>query len=227
MILTIGAAVMIVILLGLGTWQVRRLAWKRDLIARVDAGVHARPVPAPGPIAWPAVDAERAAYRRIVVTGRYLADRSVRTQAATVWGSGSWLLTPLRTDRGFVILVNRGFVPPGWRDPGMPDRPVTVTGLLRITEPQGGFLRKNDPAADRWYSRDVAAIAAARHLERAAPYFIDADVDPDTPTRPPIGGLTVIHFSNNHLGYAITWYVLAVMVVVGWVTLVRHERRGR
>jgi surfeit locus 1 family protein len=51
---------------------------------------------------------------------------------------------------------------------------IALTGLLRIGEPGGGFLRRNDPANDRWYSRDVQALAAARGLRDAAPFFVDA-----------------------------------------------------
>ena len=112
------------------------------------------------------------------------------------------------------MLVNRGFAPPGRRTRGSRlaseiDAPTTVTGLLRLTEPGGGFLRSNDPVGDRWYSRDVAAIAKARHLGTVAPYFIDADaVGGDAP----IGGLTtVVVFPNNHLVYALTWFALAIM----------------
>ncbi len=94
-------------------------------------------------------------------------------------------------------------------------RRYTVTGLLRITEPGGGFLRHNDPAAERWYSRDVQAIAAARGLADVAPYFIDAERAAAGARDGPPGpgpGLTVLAFPNSHLVYAITWYALALMV---------------
>nr|WP_240500089.1 SURF1 family protein [Sphingomonas montana] len=219
------AALVVVALLALGTWQVRRLAWKRDLIARVQSRIDAPPTPAPGPSTWPGVTTETAAYRHIRLSGRYLHDRSVRTQAATALGGGSWFMTPMATDRGFTVLVNRGFVPPGWRESSPPPGPTVVTGLLRITEPGGGFLRRNDPAAGRWYSRDVAAIAADRRLTRVAPYFVDAAADRVAPARPPVGGLTIVAFPNNHLVYAITWYGLALMVAGGWMLVLRYERR--
>jgi surfeit locus 1 family protein len=110
-----------------------------------------------------------------------------------------------------------------------------VSGLLRISEPGGGFLRKNDPAGEHWYSRDVQAIAAARGLShaRVAPFFIDAEADaakgPGAQSRPgeetPVGGLTVITFHNSHLVYALTWYALALMVAGAGVWLVRDERK--
>jgi surfeit locus 1 family protein len=103
---------------------------------------------------------------------------------------------------------------------------------LRISEPKGAFLRRNDPANSRWYSRDVDAIAHAQGLQRVAPFFIDADaaslnagVAPDAKPTYPVGGLTVIAFHNSHLVYAITWYGLALMTVFGIWLLVREERR--
>jgi surfeit locus 1 family protein len=140
-------------------------------------------------------------------------------------------MTPFVTDQGFTILVDRGFVPTDRRDPqsrraGELAGETTVTGLLRISEPGGGFLRANDPAHGRWYSRDVAAIARAHGLADVAPYFIDADAAPN-PGGLPIGGLTVVSFPNNHFLYALTWFVLAVMVLGGYGYLVHDERRLR
>ena len=210
-------------LIALGTWQVQRRAWKLDLIARVDARLAAPPVPAP------ADAGADDAYRRVAATGTFLRGRDSFVQASTVRGPGWWVLTPLRTARG-TILVNRGYVARR-AAPSPPAGTVTVVGLLRLSEPGGGFLRTNDARTDRWYSRDVAAIAARRRLGATAPYFIDADAAPATPaaTAPaaPVGGLTVVRFTNNHLVYAITWYVLAVMTAAGCIVWIVAGRRGR
>lgn len=199
--------------LGLGVWQVQRRAWKHVLIEAVETRSVARPVAAPGPAAWPRISAGRDAYRRVTLQGRFDHSRETLVQAVTLLGGGYWVLTPLVTDR-FTVLVNRGFVPPAMRDAkaraaGNPPALVRVTGLLRISEPGGGFLRSNDPASERWFSRDVAAIAARRRLAKAAPYFIDADATPN-PGGYPVGGLTVVRFSDNHLVYALTWFALAI-----------------
>ena len=148
----------------------------------------------------------------------------------TAFGGGYWVLVPFRTDTGFVVLVDRGFAPPDLREPasrqdGEIHGETVVTGLLRMTEPKGAFLRSNDAAANRWYSRDVAAIAAARDLGPVAPYFIDADATPN-PGGYPIGGLTVIAFSNNHLVYAITWYGLAALLAGAATWAIRDEGRA-
>ncbi len=214
-------------LVALGVWQLERRAWKLDLIARVDARLAADPVAAPGPDRWPTFSAESAAYTRVRATGRFLHDREVTVLAATELGSGYWVLTPLET-ADFTVLVNRGFVPQDRRDPttrreGQLQGGVTITGLLRATEPRGGFLRSNDPESGRWYSRDVAAIATAKHLDApVAPYFIDADATPN-PGGLPVGGLTVVDFRNAHLSYALTWFALAALLAVLALRAVRKR----
>lgn len=200
--LAVGLAVLAAVLLaGLGVWQLERREWKLALIAQVDARLNAPPVPAPSSAS------PGDAYTRVEAQGRWRPRADTYVQAVTDLGGGYWVLTPLDTAAG-TILVNRGFVPAGQRGRvAVPSGQARVGGLLRLTEPGGGFLRSNDPAHERWYSRDVAAIGAARHLGRVAPYFIDAD----SKTSPgwPRGGLTVVRFRNNHLMYAFTWFGLA------------------
>ncbi len=231
-LLGVAGVLTVAVLLGLGTWQVYRLQWKLDLIARVDARVHAAPVGPPGPQVWPEVTADADQYRHVAARGTFDNSRETFVQAVTEQGAGFWVLTPLHTAAGFSVLVNRGFVPTDRRDPasraaGQVSGETGVSGLLRVTEPGGAFLRRNDPADDRWYSRDVAAIAAKRGLaEPVAPYFIDADATPN-PGGLPIGGLTVVSFPNNHLVYAITWYALALMLAGALIWAVRDERRSR
>ena len=216
---------------GLGVWQLQRLAWNEDLIARVDARVQAPPVAAPGPARWAQVAAKAYEYRHVRLSGRFENERETLVQAVTKAGPGFWVMTPLRTDAGYEVLINRGFVPAALapraaRTAGLIAGPVTVTGLLRISEPHGGFLRANQPAAGRWYSRDVAAIALARGLPQAAPYFIDADATPN-PGGWPRGGMTVIRFRNSHLAYALTWFGLAAMVALwgAWPMAAARSRR--
>ena len=199
---------------ALGVWQVERRAWKLDLIARVDAGLKA---PALTVREWRAVPE----YRRVRVTGSYLPDRDTLVKAVTARGEGFWVMTPLRTGQG-VVLVNRGFVPSATTPRGT-GGVANVTGLARTSEPGGAFLRSNDPAHDRWYSRDVAAIARARALGPVAPMFVDADAGAD-PAAYPVGGLTVVRFRNNHLSYALTWFALAIMSVVAAVLVYRRPR---
>lgn len=208
---------------ALGIWQVARWEWKTDLIAKVDARLAAAPVPAPRFADWSPGDV----YTRVVVSGEFLHERETAVQAVTELGPGWWIVTPLRTDRG-IVLINRGFVPTDLKQPArragrqIPGQ-VEITGLLRASEPGGAFLRSNAPVDDRWYSRDVEAIARARDLPGpVAPYFIDAAASPD-PAAYPAGGLTVVQFRNNHVVYAVTWFGLCILCLTAAVLVWRHR----
>lgn len=209
--------------MGLGAWQVKRLFWKLDLIERVNLRVSA-----PAVIAPTQIDGTNDEYRHVRVTGRFLTGKDVQVKAVTEIGSGFWLISPLQLDTGGLVLVNRGFVPPRWTAPQVstPEASVTVTGLLRLSEIGGGFLRSNDPANQRWFSRDVSAIALNQGLSRVAPYFIDAQVSEPVDKAQPVAGLTVIAFHNSHLVYAVTWFALALMVLGAVFVLARHNKKS-
>jgi surfeit locus 1 family protein len=209
------SAVGVMVLSGLGVWQLERRMWKLELIDRVERRVHAPAVALPERALWPRVNARDDAYRHVTAKGHFLNVAPAFTLAVTERGGGYWVLAPFSTDDGSVVLINRGFVPldrSQWPNLAGPSGEVTVTGLLRMSEPNGAFLRHNNPAADRWYSRDIEGIAGSRGLHGVAPYFIDADTSATHPAALPIGGLTVVAFPNNHLTYALTWFALAAML---------------
>ena len=154
---------------SLGTWQVHRLHWKLDLIARVDSRVHADPVPAPGPADWPKINAADYEYMRVTLRGTFLNGDEAQVYTPTDWGPGYWVLTPLRRDDGTVVFVNRGLVPEAMKAPATrpaPEGEQTVTGLLRISETRGWlFSQPNQPAKDKVHLPDmpeyISALGAA------------------------------------------------------------------
>jgi surfeit locus 1 family protein len=242
MLICVGIALFLGFM-ALGTWQVQRRAWKLDLIARVEQRVHAAPVAVPAPGQWPQIDAAGYEYQPVKAQGIWLSRQSVLAKALTEDGAGFWVMTPLQQADGTQILVNRGFTPEKMRAHWLRQiaeakpsaEPVTVIGLMRMSEPGGGFLRHNDAASQQWFSRDVAAIAQSRGLNHTAPYFIDQGLPAGNPAyelaRPAAGqadvlrpGMTVIQFHNSHLVYALTWYGLAAMVLVAAFLVRRHER---
>jgi len=242
-ILALAAGVMFAGFFALGTWQVFRLQWKLALIERVEQRVHAAAVAAPSMAQWPQLNAEADEYRRVQLSGVYLQGLDTQVLASLDRGIGYWVLTPLCTADGGIVMVNRGFIPAGaggWSTQPAPaaaaanacasvrdGTPVAVSGLLRLNE-VGGRLRANEPSRNYWYTRDVQAIAKARGLPAVAPYFVDADaVGNATAEGQPIGGLTVVSFANNHLVYAVTWYALALMIAGAAVWVARDARKGR
>lgn len=235
--------------LALGIWQVERRSWKLALIERVTQRVNGAPSALPSFERWQPEEAAENEYRRVGATGTFLNDRETLVQATTDYGGGFWVITPLQLADGRVVLVNRGFVSPERRDRNRRNdgsdasrMPGQVVGLVRLTQPAGSFLRRNDAAAERWYSRDVQAIALARGLVGVAPYFVDAQdvagagdaggralsgeiVAGTEPAKWPVAGLTVIDFHNNHLVYAVTWFALAAMVALATGYVLREDRR--
>ena len=208
---------------ALGEWQVQRLAWKQALIARVERATTAPPIAF---TALPPSPPAALEYHRVVLTGHYDPASTTLVTATTELGSGYWDMVALR-DTLSAVWINRGFVPPGSRRAEIaartPTGPVTVTGLIRLTEPRGTWLRANQPGAGRWYSRDLAALAQARHLARVERrLFVDAQVETPRTNGAPVPGLTVLTFPNNHLGYAITWFTLALLSIGGAIVIGRR-----
>jgi surfeit locus 1 family protein len=235
-----AALITFAILCALGAWQVERLLWKEALIARVEAGLASTPVAAPGPAAWPGLDIEGMEYRPVELRGAFDHDREIHvvytlvTPRGPLGGIGYQVLTPFRTDDGWWVYVNRGFVPRDNKDPaartaGQVAGETTVTGLLRRPGQRSWFMPADDPAANAWFSRDPALFAVAEGLpaDSVAPYVVDARYDPDLPGGMPQGGETIVSFPNNHLGYAITWFGLAAALAAVTIAVVVQRMRRR
>lgn len=215
----------------LGSWQVQRMGWKRDLIERVESRTKAEPASPPSYLQWQESADSQAQYeyQRVTLTGHFLHDKEVQVYANSLLGPGYWVMTPLETTSD-IIWVNRGFVPNDKRNPqtrpeSLSSELVTVIGLLRLSEPNGMFVRDNVPAENRWYHRNLTDFSNAKQFDRTAPYFVDADATPN-PGGWPRGGLTVINFRDNHLTYALTWFGLAILNMLALIFFVRTELRG-
>jgi surfeit locus 1 family protein len=210
----------LIILVGLGTWQVQRLHWKEGLIAQRDRMVAAPPITPPQTLA----EAVQNQFRHVADDGVLLNDKEIFLAAASEGGgSGYQVLTPLQEPGGRIIFVNRGFIPLELKDPakrvaGEPSGTVHIAGLLRVppAEKPTFFLPNNRPDLDLWFWVDLPAMAKAAGVPDAAPFYIDADKTPN-PGGWPQGGVTNLELPNDHLQYAITWYALAVALLVIYV----------
>lgn len=226
---TVFAIPAILIMVGLGTWQVQRLAWKTDLIARVQERMAAPPAPLPPTLPDPAA----VEFRPVTVTGHFLHDREILLVARPRQGQAGYeVLTPLvRADGGPPVFVNRGFVPmdrraAGSRGAGQVSGEVTVRGVARLPAEPGWLMPSNPPAgADRdavWSWPDPAAMARHAGLDSIAPLVVEA-LPGQAPDGLPSGIEPRLELPNSHLQYAVTWYGLAATLLAVYVVF--HIRR--
>jgi len=219
---SIAAASAFAVLLSLGLWQLDRKAWKEGLIATLEQRLSAPPVALPAPATWPRLRAADDEFLRVAMTAELLNDREapVYTSGSSLRegssGPGYWIFTPARLADGALVMVNRGFVPDGKRDPGTrPDGevagPINMVGVLRWPEPPGIFTPAGDPTRNIWFSRDSNAIAAAKGVS-VAPFYLELE-SPDPPGGLPQTGRLHPTLPNNHFGYALTWLGLACVLV--------------
>ena len=216
----LATALVAAALVGLGFWQLQRLAWKEALIRTVAERTVAPPVPLPATRDWAGLDPADHEYRRVTATGRFDHAAEAHVYRPLVEargpyrGAGDIVLTPFHLAGGGTVVVNRGFVPDARLDPatraaGQVAGDLTITGLMRAPQGRNSFTPADDPARNQWFTVDPAAVAARWGIADAAPFVIDEDAG-QAPGGLPQGGETVLEFPNSHLSYALTWFGLAL-----------------
>ena len=226
-LLSVFSALGLVVLIGLGSWQLQRLVWKEGLIKRIEARARAAPRSL-GSVEAAWQKTQDIEYMAVSVRGQFLHDKERYYYAPGRSGPGWHVYTPLKLADERVLWVNRGFLPTHLRDPalrrsGLPLGATTVVGLARSAGVQGVFTPDNDISGNQWYWRDLPAMAASAYDKTQVttlPFFVDAAAQ-STPDQWPKGGVTRIKLSNRHLEYALTWFGLAgalagVFAVYAW-----------
>ncbi len=217
---TLSAAVMLALLVALGVWQMRRLAWKEGILAAIASAEAAAPVPLP---------AAPTPFEKIVVHGRYLPVIALYGAEVreTVHGPamGGQLLQVLVPEAGPPILVARGWVPDGALAAFAEAAPkVVVTGFIRSPVRPGWFTPRDDPGRLRFYTLDPARIGAALGLKSVAPFTLMA-MGPLPQGGVPAPAESLPRPPNNHLSYALTWFGLAIVLVVIYGLWLRRNWR--
>ena len=224
--------VMLVVLIGLGIWQVQRLSWKEGVLTQIERAEEGPPVPMPlDPTPFgPAVATEGSVaippsplpYSKVSATGRFRPDLSALygaevRQTPDGVRMGAQLIMPLERPGSAPLLVDRGWVPLARTQPiDTPQADVTVEGYVRPGESPGPFSVRDDPATRHFFTLDLRAIGAALGLKAVEPFVLVAlgpqpsDLFPDPARRLP-------RPPNDHLSYAITWFSLAVALAVIFV----------
>ncbi len=230
--LTIATAISLAILLALGSWQLQRLAWKEALLAHVAALKTAPAQPLAAPLTALAQGAN-VEFTRVTVSCPGLASAPFLELYGLKDGlMGSRLVSACRLADGpyGAILVDRGFVAEtvSARPPieAAATAPLALTGILRLPDKRTFVTPPNEPQANRWYSRDIAAMAAALGVQRPAPTFLFAE----TATNPDWAALqpapVPADIPNRHLEYALTWYGLAAALLGVYAAVLLRRRKS-
>lgn len=226
--LTVVTLPALLVLVGLGTWQLGRLQWKNNLIDSFEARVAAPPVAVPAGEA--AIDPIE--FRQLDLTGRFLHDKEIFLTGRTYEGNaGFHVVTPFELADGRLILINRGWVSEGYKDPAKRafsrvDGPTKVAGILRKPGQKGYFVPENEPAKGFWFTLVPAEINAHLGLGTVAidSFYADA-IRTSAVVTLPIAAKTELNLRNAHLSYALTWYGIALALIGVYVAF--HMQAGR
>jgi surfeit locus 1 family protein len=216
--------------LSLGVWQMERRAWKRDILDRIATNQAAPAMPLGELVKG---DPLRFEYGRVQLAGTFLHDKEFFLAARSLKSKvGLQVVTPVRTDSGAIVLFDRGWIPSDKKDParraeGQVPGKVDLTGIVRRSQSKRQFAPDNDPAKNFWFHvdaplmRKMAGGAADPALDS---FFLEADTTPNSGGLP-IGGQTRLDIPNDHLQYAITWFLIAL--AAAGVYLAYHWENGR
>lgn len=215
----LSTVVMLAVLIGLGTWQVKRLFWKQALLAQIARAEAQPPVPLP---------AQPSPFEKVVVSGHFRPDLAAQygaevRETPTGTEMGTHLLVPLQRDSGPDLLVDRGWVPTKRTAPiDQPADTVSVVGFIRPPDSAGWFSAPDDPVTRQFYTLDPTRIGAALGVP-VAPYTLIA-MDPSVPAGHwPIPAGHLPRPPNNHFSYVLTWYGLALALIGVFAVWVRQR----
>jgi len=216
-------------LLGLGTWQLERKAWKEGLIETLDRRQNAAPVELPPPGQWDSVMPEDLEFQRVRLRGEFLKadDAHAYTSGSAlrddVKGQGYFVFSPMRLPDGRQVVVNRGFAP----DRSYPRRtgPEEIVGALRWPEAPSWFVADRD-STGIWFMRDQRRMAQAHGWGPVAPFYIEQEA-PIPPGGVPHPAALKLRLRNDHLQYALTWFALAIVFAVMFAIWTARRLRDR
>lgn len=224
--MSIAALVALVLLIGLGTWQVMRLQWKSALIEEFKSRALAEA------IAPPEEAQEIHLYQRLKLDGVWMHEGETQLTGRVFEGTAGYhVITPLELEDGRIILVNRGWVSQDYRRPEtrpstLAEGQVSVMALLRLPIQKGYFVPPNAPSQDDWFTLNIADIAEYHQLgDRLITAYTADAIRGEGAYVLPIGARVEINIPNDHLNYALTWYGIALGLI--GVYVVWHLQAGR
>lgn len=212
------AIIGLVILIGLGNWQMERMAWKANLIELVNERIES-PSRSFEEVLKLTKNLEDIRFQPVTVRGVF--DHSQERHYFLPYkGKIGWhIITPLKMQSGQIVLIDRGFVPDELKDAsrrpkGLVEGEQVIDGLVRLSEQGNYFSPPNDVANNKWYVRDIAELYASlgEGVKQPLNFMIDQKRLKSSGEWP-LPGVTKVEFSDKHFGYALTWYGLALTLI--------------
>ena len=205
------------VLIALGTWQVQRLAWKEDILANIDARL------AQAPTAIDLTMTEDAdEYRRVTVSGTPTGEELHVLVSGTAAGTGYRVVSKFVTDAGDAILIDQGLLALDNKDAPVLTEPKDVTGTILWPDDKNSSTPDPDLAKNIWFARNVPDMAA--HLDTAPIMVVVTQATPPDPRITPLP-ITSANIKNDHLEYAITWFLLAIVWAIMSLYLIFRTRQ--
>ena len=226
---TIFTILSLLTLLSLGSWQVYRLIWKNNLISNYLNKFNNEIIYYNNKFDFK----EEFEYRRINIEGKFLNDKEILVIGKTFEGNaGFHLLTPLITKNKKVILINRGWISEKYKFQNsrkftIIKNVILVNGIIRKPQNKGYFVPENDPIGNFWFTIKPREIQKALKLDNYdfEKNFYISSVRSSKKLSLPIGVSGTPNFRNQHLSYAITWYSLALVLLIIYLTFHYKEKR--
>ena len=219
----------LIILVSLGTWQVKRLIWKNDLISfylkqstNNIINLHKENFVS-----------EEIEYRKVRLTGKFLNKKEVHITGKTYEGNaGFHVVTPFLMQNGNYVLVNRGWVSENYKEAksrsfSLINEETSVIGLIRYPQKKGYFVPENEPDNGFWFTIKPTEIKKHLKIDKETfiiKFYVDA-LRQEKKINLPIGIKGKINIRNQHLSYAITWYSLAIVLMI--IYLSYHYSEGK
>ncbi len=205
----------VVLLCGLGTWQVQRMYEKRAQLDAMTAGISVPAVPVPVQLT-----PEKDRYRPVTAEGRFTGEHLYVLSGQPMIGGGVQVISVLEMADGRRLLVDRGFLADDDKHKTLTVTDVKILGNLMWPRDSNAYTPPPDPKTGLWFARDAEAMAALLHTE--ATFIVAREPTGDGIDAMPVDTSSI---PNDHWGYAITWFSLAFVWGIMTVFLLWRIRR--
>ena len=225
---SIFSVIIFAILFSFGTWQVKRLFWKEALIERYTTQSQSNPIKNPSKL-----DSSINEFKSLEFTGSFLHKNEIYITGKTYEGNaGFHVITPFELNNNKIILINRGWVSEGYRNPekrkfSLVEGQILIKGIIRYPQKKGYFVPENDGKNGFWFTikpNEINKFINLSSNKEVNNYYIDALRQGEKLTLP-IGVTGKPKLRNQHLSYAVTWYGLALSLL--FVYFSYHVSSGR